>query len=271
MAARRGAVMYPDTAMPNIRRSATIAIFGESGTRTDTAQNVTGRATFGPVDFVDVECSIEEIPGLVIQGLNDMWYYNFTGEVTESIDIPDMPSLEYIFAFYAFNATLNNGTHYLKHRCSLRPARGSCRTAISGGIGVMKDLNCVRDSNAFGHVFEGKAWVAGAQGLPQQNNTFIAAAAGFTNRSAFVLPFELLSHVQRTLWHTSINARPRNVPAKTTGGFNDLNSTVDMTIQDERPILAIHINFAVLGIVVGVSILLGFGAILYLILVEDRT
>lgn len=66
MTARSGAVQAPETAMPNIMRSATIAIFGENGTQTYTVQKLTGRATFGPVDYVDIECSITEIPGVVI-------------------------------------------------------------------------------------------------------------------------------------------------------------------------------------------------------------
>lgn len=155
----------------------------------------------------------------------------------------------------------------------------------------MKDLKCNRESwmdpipakiegpatgfygiaAAFYNVFDGEAWSSYQQGRPQQNSTFIAATAAFTNRTAFVLPRELIRHVQRTLWHTPLNARPWNIPADAVGGPYDLNSTVDMTVQDERLLLVIHINYVVLGTVVGVALLLGLGAVFYLVTAEDQT
>ena len=123
----------------------------------------------------------------------------------------------------------------------------------------------------FHNIFDGEAWSPYQQGRPQQNITFIAATATFTNRTAIVLLREFISHVQPTLWHTPLNSRPWNIPAHTVGGPYDLNSTVDMTVQDERLVLVIHINYVVLGTVVGVVLFLGLGAIFYLVTAEDQT
>ncbi|KAF2467153.1 uncharacterized protein BDR25DRAFT_395316 [Lindgomyces ingoldianus] len=291
MAARSGAVLYPQNAMPNIKRSATIAVFGETGSQPYTQQNLTGKASFGPIDFVDVECAIVETPGVVIATRSDQWYYNFTARFEQPIPFGPNSFLEYIFASLAFNATMNNGTHFLSHACSLRPARGVCRTTISGGNGIMKDLHCTRQSwmdpipaqiegpatgfygiaAAFVDVFNGEAWTTYQQGRPQQNSTFIAATARFTNRTTFILPSDLVSHVQRTIWHAPLNARPLNIPADAVGGPYDLNSTVDMIVQDERLVFITQFDYRILGIVVGVSILLGLGSLLYLVAAENST
>ena len=80
----------------------------------------------------------------------------------------------------------------------------------------------------------------------------------------------MLSHVQRTLWHTPINARPAHVPVDEIGGSFDLNAFVDFTVLDERLVLIIDINYRVLGTVVGVAVLLGVGSVLYLITAKNQ-
>ena len=65
MTGRYGPVQAPYNAQPNIKRSATVAVFGENSTQIYTKLNLTGKATFGPIEYADADCSIKEIAGPV--------------------------------------------------------------------------------------------------------------------------------------------------------------------------------------------------------------
>lgn len=56
--------------MPNVMSSATVAVFGDNGTQTYTPQKLAGIATFGPIEYVDIEYSITKTPGLLIPTRN---------------------------------------------------------------------------------------------------------------------------------------------------------------------------------------------------------
>lgn len=151
----------------------------------------------------------------------------------------------------------------------------------------MKNLSCVRTgwmtqeqlpdtvdsaavgffavSVAFMELFQGEAWTSAQQGRPQQNSTFVAATARYFDRSTIGMPVDLLSHVQRTLWHTAINARPVDLPASDIGGQYDLNRTVEMLVQDETPVLLVKVDFVVIAAVLGVAVIIFLAALFYLI------
>ena len=211
---------------------------------------------------------------------------------TDPVDIPEATAsfADFFPGSLKFNATMHNGTHYLVHNCTIRPARGTCSTPISGGTGLMKDLNCTRDSWmdpipaviegpvtgfyaiiwAFEQIFNGSAAAGGPKMVAASNSIFIDATASFTTNGVIVGPPDMLSHVQRTLWHMPINARPARVPANQTGGRFDLNSTVDMVVNSESLVLMIKINYTIIGTVVGVAVLLGISAVVYLIVAENE-
>jgi len=65
MAAKSGAQLAADDAMANVKRAAIIAVFGEQSSHTYTTRNITGDATFGPIDYADLDCSISVTPGVV--------------------------------------------------------------------------------------------------------------------------------------------------------------------------------------------------------------
>ncbi len=280
---RSGAAGYPDGPKPNVRRAATTALLGEESSHTYTDANVTGVAEFGPVQYADIECDIRAAEGRVVPTTSTHWYYNFSAEFTDYLD-PD--SLPYISTRFAVTATLNNGTHFLHHTCAVRPARGSCAVALVAGSGRMRDLRCRRArfidadvpndnagpgagfmaiAGAFRDVFAGEAWTSRAQGRPQENSTF-AQLARFANRTALVMPPDLLSHMQRTLWHIPLAARLLAVPAGQRGGPDDVGGTIALRVADATPRLFLTVNLAVVLAVVLVAAAMGVASVLYIAL-----
>lgn len=190
----------------------------------------------------------------------------------------------------SFNATLQNGTHFLYYKCSLRPAQGSCSTNLSGGVGQMKDLRCIRTNwmdpvpnviegpatgfhaiaKAFANAFDGEASTTLATMRPQENSTFVQATARFSNRTVFIMPPELISHVQRVIWHAPIDAQYLAVPASEQGGRYDLNGTIDLHVLNEQPVLVIKMNFHLIISVVGCSLLAGLISVFYLIVAPNK-
>lgn len=125
-------------------------------------------------------------------------------------------------------------------------------------------------ASAFVVLFQGEAWISGPQSRPQQNSTFIAATARYFDRLTIGMPAELISHVQRTLWHAAINARPVDLPPDEVGGAYDLNGTIDMVVQDETPVLLVKINFVVVYVVLGLALATALSALLYLVMATNH-
>lgn len=191
-----------------------------------------------------------------------------------------------------FKSTINNNTHFVHHDCQIRPAIGACSMRLSTGTGLMRDLHCKRSSwlsdaqlpntgnspavgfyavaSAFVQLFQGEAWMSATQSRPQQNSTFIAATARFFDRTTIGMPADLVSHVQRTLWHTAINARPVALPSSEVGGPFDLNRTVDMIVQDESPVLLVRVDFVVIAVVLGLALVIALAAFLYLLMATNN-
>lgn len=123
-------------------------------------------------------------------------------------------------------------------------------------------------SVGFVTLFEGAAWTD-ISARPQQNSTFVAAAAKYFDNHHIGMPEELLSHVRRTLWHSAINAKPVGLPVSDIGGQFDLNGTVDMAVQDQSQVVIVTVNFVVIAAVLGVIAAVSALALLYLILASN--
>ena len=229
---------------------------------------------------------------LIITNLEqNYWYYNFTYDF-----IPTEDAQTYDYNYYKslrFQSTLNNNSHFVHHDCQMKPAIGTCSIRLNAGTGLMRDLHCKRSAwmtdaqlpntaespamgfyavaAAFVASFQGDAWLSSTQSRPQQNSTFIAATARYFDRFTIGMPRDLLSHVQRTLWHTAINARPVNLPASEVGGRFDLNGTVDLAVQDETPVLSVQVDFIVITIVLGLALVVALGALFYLLMATNNT
>jgi hypothetical protein len=185
---------------------------------------------------------------------------------------------------------MNNDTHFLNHDCMVRAARGSCSVMLQDGAAPMKNLSCTRTawltteqlpntadspamgffavSVAFEKLFAGAAWTS-ISARPQQNSTFVAAAAKYFDNHHIGMPADLLSHVRRTLWHSAINARPADLPASDIGGQYDLNGTVEMAVQDQTQVLIATVNFVVISSVLGIAAIISLLAVLYLFLASN--
>ncbi len=58
----------------------------------------------------------------------------------------------------------------------------------------------------FEAVFQVEAWTSYTQGRAQEDNTF-APQAHFMNRTTIIMPGDLLSYMQRMLWHIPIASK----------------------------------------------------------------
>ncbi|KAJ9607632.1 hypothetical protein H2200_007710 [Cladophialophora chaetospira] len=286
MATGSGAAGYPDNVAPNVLRAATVALFGADTSFVYTRENVTGNAEFADVQYADVDCTIDVSRGQVATN-KESRYYDFT---EDWITTDDGDSYNF-YRGLKFRSTLNNGSDFLHHECQIRPAFGTCSTRLNQGAGLMRDLKCERtawltefqlpdtlDSPAIGFfavavafflLFQGEAWTS-QQLRPQQNSTFVAATARYYDRSTIGMPKDLVSHVQRTLWHTAINAKPVSLPEAEVGGRYDLNSTAAMVIQDEKSVLVVNVDYAVIAVVLGTTLVITIAALMYLVLADNR-
>ncbi|KAH7333503.1 hypothetical protein BKA65DRAFT_564849 [Rhexocercosporidium sp. MPI-PUGE-AT-0058] len=167
-----GSLAQSDTAAMNAagpttisRRSAVAALMGEKSGLRYTDANVTGIANFGPVNYLDVSCNIEAVPGNK-SNLNGWDLYNFTYRYPDAEHVSDDPRFDLTqFREVSNISVLDNGveisltakskvevqavifnnTHYLRHLCMVQTAIGSCATHITTGTGSMGDLVCLRD------------------------------------------------------------------------------------------------------------------------------
>ena len=159
------AAMYASGPTTISRRSAVTALMGEKSGLRYTDTNVTGIAKFGPVNYLDVSCTIEAIPGMK-SNLNGWDLYNFTYRYSDAEHVSndttdDLTQFRDVFntsVLYSgvvvsldakskveVQAVMFNNTHYLRHLCTVQTATGGCSTHITAGIGSMGDLKCSRD------------------------------------------------------------------------------------------------------------------------------
>ena len=192
-----GAMMQASGPTTIPRRSALAALLGtHSGLRyTDT--NLTGTASFGPVNYLDVACDIEAIPGNASNAAG--WdVYNFTYrypdaekitgyDLTEFLDVSNTSVLyEGIDIQLALKskievrAVMFNNSHYLSHLCTVQTATGSCTTHLDAGTGIMSDLNCVRDRfiNLDSDLAQDLSFYGPAGGVPALFSSFLEVFVG---------------------------------------------------------------------------------------------
>lgn len=122
---------------------------------------------------------------------------------------------------------------------------------------------------AFVSVFEGAAW-SSMHGRPEENSTFVAASARWANRSTLILSSDLVSHMQRTLWHIPMGARQLRVPEAEKGGNADLNGTVPVEVRDQESVLIMTMNYGIIIPVVAIAVLIGVMSVLYLIIAPNK-
>ncbi|TGZ83069.1 hypothetical protein EX30DRAFT_339301 [Ascodesmis nigricans] len=213
-----------------------------------------------------------------------------------------------IFTFSSVSVTawLNNNTHFLHHRCILRPAIGTCRTRLTAGTASMSLFRCTRDrflyadfapssssahpketgflatASTFISFFKGAAWLSD-DGYPRENSTFTQAAIRFATLSDITLPKDLISHMQRVLWHIPITSQPVDVPAlqrtrvkeliSEEGGLKEgglLNTFLPMNVQAESQRLFLEWDYRVLSSVLLLSVAIVFIVIGWLLMAENR-
>jgi len=129
------------------------------------------------------------------------YLYNFTSRFTDGLwDPVENETSTIVYGTLDIAVVMNNDTHYLFHKCSVRPATGWCETILTAGSGPMNQLRCHCDSwltgtqiydpstinrdawgfmataFAFVKLFEGSGWYSG-QARPQIDSTFVSATA----------------------------------------------------------------------------------------------
>jgi len=153
-------------------------------------------------------------------------------------------------------------------------------TANTTSIDFLNDaLGFMAITSAFDEVFKGEA-LFGTR--PTQNSTFFLATARCENNQEFtagglVMPTSLMPHLQRVLWHIPINVRERSL-GDTCGGdsflpqSNRTRSTgiVGFEVDDEQIVLVQRFDFARVGVTLGVALVVGVGAVIWVSLSSIR-
>jgi hypothetical protein len=286
LAKRVGAAQSPDGPQPNVRRAAITALFGADSAHQYTNANVSGPAEFGPLAYANIECAIDAAKGRVLSASHTDFYYNYSARYGSLVST--CGGLRYVYACYDVNATLNNGTHFLRPACTVRPVRGKCAVTLTVSAGKMSELRCEcthfiddvpPDTNglgtgfaataaAFEHVFKGTAYKSLTTGCTQENNTF-ALLARFANNSRFVLQPDLLSHMQRTLWHIPILSWHTDAPADQRSSPSQLGGFVALRVADKLPCLVLTVDFRVVFATVLLMAAMAIASVLYVTLVPN--
>ncbi|PVH91963.1 hypothetical protein DM02DRAFT_722236 [Periconia macrospinosa] len=291
------AAMYAAGATTISRRSAVAALMGEKNGLRYTDANVTGIANFGPVKYLDVACNIEAVPGNK-SNLNGWDLYNFTyrypdaegADLTQFRDVSNTSVLsdgvQILTAAKSkveVRAVMFNNTHYLKHLCMVQTSIGNCVTHVTAGIGSMGDLACSRDQffnvdsdlakalsfygpaggvlslfSSFLEVFVGKAVIDIRGRLNPGRSLFMMGTMVTDTDKTFVMPSDLLSHMQRVLWSTPLLAKlgtPEQEALK-----------VNMSVLDERNVIVYKIDKPRIIVTVTILLIIGLGCLISLTL-----
>ncbi|ATY67135.1 hypothetical protein A9K55_000189 [Cordyceps militaris] len=284
------AAMYASGPTTITTRSSIAALMGENSGLRYTDANVTGVAHFGPVNYLDVICNISATPGTE-SNLAGWDVYNFTYRYPDSAYMNQFQNISDslyngVVIYTAglsrveVQAVLFNNTHYLAHQCMVQPAIGSCTTHLAAGIGIMGNLSCSRDrfinldsdlnktlsyygpagavvalTGAFLNAFVGKALPDIHNRLNPGKSLFVAAALVSDTNSKFVMPSNLVSHMQRVLWVTPLLAR--------TGTIQQAAPNVTMSVSDERNIIIYEIDKLRVLVTVAVLIIISLGCLVY--------
>lgn len=82
IATRAGILGTPNGSVSNILRSATMAVYDSSNIHSSTALGIVGEASFGTVEYADVECTISANAGRVLPG-NQVCHEKFISATAE--------------------------------------------------------------------------------------------------------------------------------------------------------------------------------------------
>lgn len=284
------AAMYPGGPTTITTRSSVAALMGQNSGLRYTDANVTGVAHFGPINYLDVICNISAIPGTE-SNLQGWDVYNFTYRYPDS---PYMDKFQSINESYSkgvdiqlaglsrveVQAVLFNNTHYLEHLCMVQTATGSCTTYLTAGIGIMGNLSCSRDqfinldgefnktlsyygpagavlalTGAFLNAFAGQALLDIHNKLNPGKSSFLMAALVSDTNSKFVMPSDLVSHMQRVLWATPLLAK--------IGTSQQVAPNVTMSVADERNVIIYEIDKLRVIVTVAVLLIISLGCLVY--------
>ncbi|KAH9207528.1 hypothetical protein DL95DRAFT_482682 [Leptodontidium sp. 2 PMI_412] len=283
------------------RRSAVAALMGEKSGLRYTDANVTGIANFGPVNYLDVSCNIEAVPGNK-SNLNGWDLYNFTYRYPDAEHVSDDPRFDLTqFRDVSNTSVLDNGveislaakskvevqavifnnTHYLRHLCMVQTAIGSCATHITAGTGSMGDLACMRDQfiNVDSDLEKAGSFYGPAGGVISLFGSFLEVFVGKAvldirdrlnpGQSLFVMG-TLVADTDKTLVMPSdLLSHMQRVlwvtPLLAKFGTPEQEAlNVTMSVLDERNVIVYKIDKPRIIVTVAVLLVIGLGCLVYL-------
>jgi hypothetical protein len=295
------AAMYAAGPTTISRRSAVAALMGEKSGLRYTDANVTGIANFGPVNYLDVSCNIEAVPGNK-SNLNGWDLYNFTYRYPDAEHVSDDPRFDLTqFRDVSNTSVLYNGveislaakskvevqavifnnTHYLRHLCMVQTAIGSCVTHITTGTGSMGDLACLRDQfiNVDSDLEKAFSFYGPAGGVISLFSSFLEVFVGKavldirgrlnSGQSLFVMG-TLVADTDKTLVMPSdLLSHMQRVlwvtPLLAKFGTPEQEAlNVTMSVLDERNVIVYKIDKPRIIVTVAVLLVIGLGCLVYL-------
>jgi len=295
------AAMYAAGPTTISRRSAVTALMGEKSGLRYTDTNVTGIAKFGPVNYLDVGCTIVAVPGKK-SNLNGWDLYNFTYRYPDAEHVSDDPRYDLTQFRDVFNtsvldngvevlldarskvevqAVMFNNTHYLRHLCTVQTAIGSCATHITTGSGSMGDLICSRDQfiNLDTELSQTLSYYGPAGGVESLFGSFLEVFVGKAvldirdrlnaGKSLFMMG-TLVADTDKTLIMPSdLLSHMQRVlwvtPLLAKFGTPEQEAlNVTMSVLDERNIIVYKIDKLRIIVTVAVVLIIGLGCLVYL-------
>ncbi|OAG09899.1 uncharacterized protein CC84DRAFT_1193532 [Paraphaeosphaeria sporulosa] len=301
LAQSESAVMLAGGATTIPRRSAIAALLGEHSSLRYTDTNVTGSAKFGSVEYLDVDCKIDAIPGN-LSNLNGWDVYNFTYRYPDAEKFSDDPQEDLTQFRDVSNSTvlydgvdiqttlksrievqavMFNNTHYLKHLCTVQTAVGTCTTRIEGGTGSMGGLNCIRDRfiNVDSDMDKDGSFYGPAGGVMALFSSFLKVFVGKAvldirarfnfGQSLFMLGTMVVDIDTKLVMPSDLLSHMQRVLWVTpllakSGSPQQAALNVTMSVSDEHNVIIYEVNKPRVVATVAVLLLTGFGCLVYL-------
>lgn len=287
------------------RRSAIAALIGQNNGIRYTDSNVTGRATFGPVRYLDVTCNIKATPGNTSNAFG--WdVYNFTYRYPDAKPVTDDFDLSQFLDVSANSTVLYDGadiqvtnlskievlsymynnTHYLKHMCTVQTAVGSCAARLESGMGSMGALECTRDKfiNVDDELSGDATFYGSAGAVPALFSSFLEVFVGKAvldihgrfnfGKSLFMLGTMVEDIDQSRVMPSDLLSHMQRVLWVTpliakSGGPVQQALNITMSVLDERTVVVYRIDKPRVVITVAVLLIVGVGCLVYLFLCKS--
>lgn len=306
LAQSEGAMMSIGGATTIPRRSSIVALMGTNSGLRYTDVNVTGEAHFGPVNYLDVSCDIEAIPGKESNAAG--WdVYNFTYRYPDAEKVSNDPTDDLTqfrnvsdsSVLYdgvdistttrskiEVRAVMFNNTHYLSHLCTVQTAIGSCATHINAGTGTMGALKCVRDRfvNMDSDLEGAFSFYGPAGGVRALISSFLEVFVGKAlldvhnklnfGRSLFMLGTMVVDTNSKRVMPSDLLSHMQRVLWVTpllakTGAPDIAELNVTMSVADERNLIVYKVDKIRVVATVAVLFLIGFVCLGYLTLTRS--